>query len=70
MKYLKRTIFGTLLFYFVITLWVCTHIYDSQVVSGNWGSISDILIAIFTGLISWATTLLLVVAALNSKEEK
>lgn len=56
--------------YLLTTAYVCTSIYDSEVTNGNWGSVSDILIAIFTGLISWATTLLLVIAAINLKEWK
>jgi len=56
--------------YLLITAYVCTSIYDSEVTNGNWGSVSDILIAIFTGLISWATTLLLVIAAINLNEWK
>lgn len=56
--------------YLLTTAYVCTSIYDSEVTNGNWGSVSDILIAIFTGLISWATTLLLVIAAINLNEWK
>lgn len=49
---------------------VCIWVYNNYVVDGNVGSVSDILIAFFTGLISLATTLLLVIAVINLNEWK
>lgn len=68
MKHMKWIAGLTAFVYILITIWVCTYVYNSNVVNGNWGSVSDILIAIFTGLISWATILLLVAAWFASKE--
>jgi len=40
--------------------------YGFQVKDGNWGSFSDVIIAVFTILISYSTTLLLVAAYLTA----
>lgn len=53
---------GITVIHLAIALCVCTFVYNHHVIDGNWGSTSDILVAIFTGIISWATTLLFVVA--------
>lgn len=49
---------------------ICNWVYDHYVITGNVGSVSDILIACFTGVISLATSLLLVIAVINLKEWK
>ena len=51
----------TTLIYFVVALG-CIYWSDKNIIDGNWGSVSDLVIAVFTWLISLATTLLLVVA--------
>ncbi|MCG9708227.1 hypothetical protein L1D46_05355 [Pseudoalteromonas sp. Isolate3] len=64
-KLVKKSVIAVLsvtVVHLVIAAVICNWVYDHYVITGNIGSVSDILIASFTGLISLATTLLLVLA--------
>lgn len=72
-KLVKKSVIAVLsvtVVHLVIAAVICNLVYDHYVIAGNIGSVSDILIASFTGLISLATTLLLVIAVINLKEWK
>ena len=54
--------------FYLLVLYVCYWWSDHNVATANWGSTSDIVIAVFTFMISYSTTLLLVAA--NSWREQ
>lgn len=65
MKWFKRgAVIITVIYFFI--LYGCYWWNDHNVATSNWGSSSDIVTAVFTLLISWATTLLLLAAWLTA----
>lgn len=65
MKWFKGgTVIITVIYFFI--LYGCYWWNDHNVATSNWGSSSDIVTAVFTLLISWATTLLLLAAWLTA----